>query len=62
MNEIHQGHQKFRLAHVHALLDGAPVDDLSIFAFLAHDQFLTIEVHPAACAQTAGGGLSSSPR
>lgn len=49
LNQINQGHQKFRLAHVHTLLNGVPVDDLSIFAFLAYNQFRSIEVVPASC-------------
>jgi hypothetical protein len=49
VNMVSQGHQKFRLAHVHSLLNGVPVDDISIFAFLAFNDFHTIEVHPAAC-------------
>lgn len=49
VNLVSQAHQKFRLAHVHALLNGVPSDDLSIFAFLAYNHFVTIEVHPASC-------------
>lgn len=49
LNEISQGHQKFRLAHVHTVLNGVPVDDLSIFAFLASNQFRTTDVVPARC-------------
>ncbi|HET6167601.1 MAG TPA: hypothetical protein VFE07_12300 [Marmoricola sp.] len=50
VNMVSQGHQKFRLAHVHTLLNGVPVDDNSIFAFLAFNDFRSIEVHPASCA------------
>jgi hypothetical protein len=50
VNEINQGHQKFRLAHVHALLNGVPADDLGTFAFIAYNQFISIEVHPHSCA------------
>jgi hypothetical protein len=49
VNIVSQGHQKFRLAHVHALLNGVAVDDNSIFAFLAFNDFHSIEVHPASC-------------
>jgi hypothetical protein len=49
VNVVSQGHQKFRLAHVHTVLNGLPVDDNSIFAFLAFNDFHTIEVHPASC-------------
>jgi hypothetical protein len=49
VNDVNQGHQKFRLAHVHALLNGVAVDDNSIFAFLAFNDFHSIEVHPASC-------------
>lgn len=49
VNLVSQGHQKFRLAHVHTLLNGLPVDDNSIFAFLAFNDFHSIEVHPASC-------------
>ncbi len=49
LNEVHQAHQKYRLAHVHAVLNGVPSEDLSIFAFLAHNQFTSVEVVPASC-------------
>ena len=48
-NVIFQAHQKFRLAHVHAVLNGVPSDDVSEFAFLAYNHFTSIEVHPASC-------------
>lgn len=46
---VNQAHQKYRLQHVHAVLNGVPSDDLSIFAFLAYNHFLTVEVRPASC-------------
>jgi hypothetical protein len=49
VNQIAQGHQKYRLAHVHSLLNGVPVEDNSVFAFLAYNHFTSIEVHPAHC-------------
>lgn len=49
LNAVNQAHQKYRLAHVHALLDGVPSDDISIFAFLAYNHFIYQEVHPAGC-------------
>ena len=33
----------------HVVGIGKPTDDLSIFAFLAFNQFRSIEVHPASC-------------
>jgi hypothetical protein len=49
LNAVNQGHQKFRLAHVAALLNGVPTNDNSIFAFIAYNHFISIEVHPASC-------------
>jgi hypothetical protein len=49
VNDVNQGHQKFRLAHVHAVVDGVPADDLGTFAFLAANHFVSVEVHPASC-------------
>jgi hypothetical protein len=49
LNVINQGHQKFRNAHVHALVNGVPDDDNSIFAFIAYNHFISLEVHPASC-------------
>jgi len=50
LNAVNQGHQKFRLAHVRALLNGVPAEDNSIFAFLAYNHFISLEVHPHSCA------------
>lgn len=50
LNSVNQAHQKYRLAHVHAILDGTPSDDLSMFAFIAYNHFTYLEVHPQGCA------------
>jgi hypothetical protein len=44
-----QGHQKFRLAHVLARVDGVTSRYDGRFAFLAYNQFIGVEVHPASC-------------
>ncbi|MFL6158116.1 MAG: hypothetical protein ACJ72D_18650 [Marmoricola sp.] len=49
LNALYQAHQKFRLAHVHAVLNGVASEDLSTFAFLAYNHFTSLEVHPARC-------------
>jgi hypothetical protein len=49
LTEQNQGHQKFRLAHVLAHVDGVTSRYDGRFAFLAYNQFLGVEVHPAAC-------------
>ncbi|RNL80844.1 hypothetical protein [Nocardioides marmorisolisilvae] len=49
INDVNQAHQKFRLAHVHAVLNGVPSDDVSIFAFLAYNHFIVHETIPASC-------------
>lgn len=48
-NMVFQAHQKYRLAHVHALLNGVAVDDLSDFAFLAYNHFIENQTQPASC-------------
>ena len=49
LTEVNQAHQKYRLAHLHALLNGVPTDDLSIFAFLAYNHFTSVRTVPASC-------------
>lgn len=49
LNDVHSAHQKYRIAHVHALIDGVASDDLGTSAFLAYNQFLETVSVPAHC-------------
>jgi hypothetical protein len=44
-----QAHQKFRLAHVLAVVDGVTSRYDGRFAFLAYNQFIGVEINPASC-------------
>lgn len=44
-----QGHQKLRLANVAAVVDGVASRYDGRFAFLAYNQFISVDVHPASC-------------
>jgi hypothetical protein len=46
---VSQGHQKFRSAHVRAVIDGAESRYDGIYAYIAFNQFLTVTVVPANC-------------
>ena len=45
-----QAHQKFRSAHVLAVVDGVTSRYEGRFAFLAYNQFISVHVQPASCA------------
>jgi hypothetical protein len=49
LTEEFQAHQKFRLAHVVAVVDGVTSRYDGRFAFLAYNQFISVQVQPASC-------------